>query len=268
MQLLNKAGSFIKRFWAHPLTKRIDVNDPYSIIVHREMIRSKPLLKSVYMRWYREILVAYNEIRSLSGDVVEIGSGAGFLDEVMPELIKTDVVPNPFASKVVDAMKLDFSDGQLKGIFLVGVLHHLPDPALFLTEAQRCLRPGGRLVMIEPNNSWIERVLCKVLSHYEYFDDTIKDWKNDSASHMTNANLAVPWVIFVRDRAKFEKVFRHLKIRNLKPHTFLSYFVSGGMTFRSFLPSFTVPLVNGFEGALNPVMKWIGTQLTIDIERV
>jgi len=261
-------GSLLKQFWIHPLARSIDVNDAHSIAIHRKIIQSKPLLKATYRRWYREILMAHKEIENLTGDVIEIGSGAGFLDELIPELIKTDVAPNPFASKIVNAMNLDFRDEQLKAIYLIGVLHHISDPARFLAEAQRCLKPGGRLVIIDPNNSWTERALCKFLDHYEYFDDKINDWKNDSANHMTNANLAVTWVIFTRDRARFEAQFPQLHIRIIRHHTFLSYFLSGGMTYRSFLPSITTPLWEGFENILAPAMKILGTSMTIDIEKV
>ncbi len=266
--MIRKLGSLIKRLWVEPLSRGLNLDDENSIVVHHEIIKTKPLLRAAYLRWYREIVMAYRKIESMSGDVVEIGSGAGFLDQLIPELIKTDVVPNPFASKIINAMNLDFRDGQLKAIFLVSVLHHIPDPARFLAEAERCLKPGGRLVMIEPNNSWIERALCKVLDHYEYFDDTIKDWKNKSSNIMTNANLAIPWVIFVRDRVVFERQFPHLRIQNIRHHTFLSYLISGGMVYRSFLPSFAAPLVNGFEDLLTPMMKILGMSMTIDIEKV
>jgi ubiquinone/menaquinone biosynthesis C-methylase UbiE len=35
---------------------------------------------------------------------------------------------------------------------MTDVFHHIPKPEAFLKEASRCLRPGGRIVMIEP---WI-----------------------------------------------------------------------------------------------------------------
>lgn len=264
---MKRIGSLLKQYWAHPLVRSIDVDQANSIQVHRALIQSKPLLRATYLRWYKEILNVCREIQNLDGDIVEIGSGAGFLEELIPELVKTDAAPNPYAAKIVDAMHLGFSNEELKAIVLIGVLHHLSDPARFLSEAERCLKPGGRLVMIEPNNNWIERWLCRYLNHYECFDLTASDWKNESANRMTMANLAIPWLIFVRDRAKFEKQFPRLQIRNVHPHTFLSYFLSGGMTYRSFLPSFATPLVSGMETILRPAMRLLGTCVTIDIEK-
>lgn len=259
------AGALIKKIWQHPLAKGVCVNGSHAIEIHHRILRSKPLLYGNYLRWYRECLPAFHETKNLPGQVIEIGSGAGFLEEMIPGLIKTDVVPNPYASRVVDAMQLDFGDKTLRCIFLIGVLHHVLFPAKFLHEAERCLVPGGRLVMVEPNNNFLQRFLTRYLDHYEYVDDTIKDWVNGATGRMDHANLALPWVIFVRDRARFEKEFPLLKIKPIRYHTFLSYAVTGGMTYRSFLPAFMAPLVEGIENLAAPFMQKLGTGMTIDL---
>lgn len=261
-------GSSIKKFWQHPLARAIDVNGADTIETHRRILRSKPLLYRHYVRWYRECLPAFEETKNLPGEVVEIGSGAGFLEKIIPNLIKTDVVPSPYVSRVMDAMKLDFGDETLRCIFLIGVLHHVPFPARFLLEAERCLVPGGRLVMVESNNNFFQRFLIRSLDHYEYFDDRVEDWVNGSTGRMANANLVLPWVIFVRDRLRFEKEFPSLKIKQIRYHTFLSYVVTGGMTYRSFLPSFAGPLIDGIEFLARPAMKRLGTAMTIDLVKV
>lgn len=258
-------GSFLKKVWQHPLAREIDVDRLDTIKTHRQILQSKPLLYRHYLRWYQECLPAFEETKDLPGDVVEIGCGAGFLEKVIPNLIKTDVVANPYASKVMDAMKLDFGDETLRCIFLMGVLHHVSFPVRFLHEAERCLVPGGRLVMVEGNNNFLQRFLLRHLDHYEYFDDTVEDWINGSTGRMANANTALPWVIFVRDRTRFEREFPALKIKKIRYHTFLSYVVTGGMTYRSFLPSFAAPLVDGIEKLTSPFMEKLGTGMTIDI---
>ena len=258
-------GSFIKNVWQHPLAKGVDVNGGDAIEKHRLILQSKPLLHRHYLRWYRECLPAFKETKDLKGPVVEIGSGAGFLEEMIPGLVKTDVVANPYVSSVMDAMKLDFEDESLRCIFLFGVLHHIPFPGKFLLEAQRCLKPGGRLVMVEPSNNFLQRFLTRFLDHYEYYDDTIEDWVNGSSGRMTQANLALPWVIFIRDRARFEKELPFLKMKVIRYHTFLSYIVTGGMTYRSFLPSFVGPVIDGIENLAAPFMKKLGSAMTFDI---
>ena len=260
-------GAFLRKAWGQPLAHGIDLNGPDAVLAHRRIIDSNRVLRAHYMRWYRECLPAVEETRHLTGDIVEIGSGAGFLDQVIPKLVKTDSVQNQLSHRVVDAMKLPFADSSLRALFLIGVLHHIPHPAKFLSEAQRCLRPGGRLVMLEPHNSWPQRFLCRLLEHYEYFDDAVKEWTNEGSGRMTQANMALPWVIFIRDRARFEKEFPALKILRIRYHTLLSYILSGGMSFRPFIPAMALPLVATVECAARPLMRWAGTMMTIDVEK-
>jgi SAM-dependent methyltransferase len=48
---------------------------------------------------------------------------------------------------------MPFEDGTADAFVMLDVLHHVPTPAEFCQEASRCLRPGGRIVMIEPANT-------------------------------------------------------------------------------------------------------------------
>lgn len=45
---------------------------------------------------------------------------------------------------------LPFADASLGGALAILVLQHLPDPAAFIAEIRRCLRPGGHLLMAAP----------------------------------------------------------------------------------------------------------------------
>lgn len=258
-------GSLLKKVWMNPLAKGAEVDDGNSVGRHRKILQSNPFLRANYHRWYGELDLALHETESLNGPVVEVGCGASFLEERVPALVKTDSVPNPFAHRQMDAMAMDFPSDSIRAIYLSGVLHHIPDPGKFLSEAERCLQSGGRLVMIEPNNSPIERLLCRYLDHYEYFDDTVEGWVNSEANSMTNANLAIPWVIFFRDRALFEKRFPRLSLKRVRYHTFLAYFISGGMTYKPFLPRFCVPLVNAMEYLFTPFMRVLGTTMTVEL---
>ncbi len=261
-------GSLFKKLWGHPLAVHAEVDDAKAVECHRRILESKPLLRRQYMKWYRECLVAFEETRHLTGPLVEVGSGGGFLDRVIPNLLKTDVASNPFVDRVMDATKLDFSDNEVRAIFLISVLHHIPKPGEFLREAQRCLKVGGRLVMVEPHNSFIQRFLCKYLDHYEYFDDTIREWENVFSGRMTHANLALPWVIFVRDEDRFHREFPQLRIKRIKYTTFLSLVITGGMSYRAFVPSFCWPLLDLIEWLATPFMKVLGTIMVIDIEKI
>lgn len=46
-----------------------------------------------------------------------------------------------------DAKELPFADGTFDVVFSNTILHHIPDPAPFVTQALRVLRPGGTLMI-------------------------------------------------------------------------------------------------------------------------
>lgn len=50
-----------------------------------------------------------------------------------------------------DAADLPFADQRFDAVLIRDLLHHLPDRGAALQEARRVLRPGGRLLLIEPN---------------------------------------------------------------------------------------------------------------------
>lgn len=260
-------GTTIAKLWTHPLMAGVqDVDDAERLPIFRQIIQAKPLLREGYLRWYEGPARAYRETAGMSGDMVEVGCGPGFLEELIPELVKTDSLPNPFAHRTVDAMYMDYPDNSLRAIFAIGVLHHLTYPERFLAEAERCLKPGGRMVLVEPSKNYPKRVL-KLLNHYEIFDDTVASWDNPQAGNMSGANLALPWVIFVRDCARFERQFPSLRIKSIRYHDFMHHFLAGAMKFRSVVPRPAIPLVFALERLLEPFMEHLGTMMTIDVEK-
>jgi SAM-dependent methyltransferase len=104
-------------------------------------------------------------IAALDFPCLEIGSGEGSnllrLAARGRPVVGIDLYPDrarfaatavPGAHLVVaDAVRLPFPDGAFAGILVRDLFHHLPDPRAAAAEAARLLRPGGRLVVIEPN---------------------------------------------------------------------------------------------------------------------
>ena len=52
---------------------------------------------------------------------------------------------------VADGTALPFQDASFQSVFIRDVLHHVENPKAVLDEAARILRPGGQLLLIEPN---------------------------------------------------------------------------------------------------------------------
>ncbi len=248
-----------------PEVRGMSRDDPRLVDIHAGIIRGKGFLRRVYERQYRRLVEALEG--AAPGPVFELGSGGGFLKEVLPGVVTTDVAPGPGVDGVMDAAALDAGDGSLGGLVMLNVFHHLPDPRGFLREAQRALRPGGRVVMIEPAHSLLWARLYRWFSD-EPYDEAAPGWGAAAGGRMSGANVPLAWIVFVRDRAAFEAEFPGLVIaRPVRPHTAFLYLVSGGIWYRSLMPGWTFPAWVLVEAVLAPVMRWIACEVTIVLEK-
>jgi hypothetical protein len=78
----------IRSLLAHPLTRGLDIDDPRTTQLRREIIQEKSFLRQIYQEWYATIAGALP--RSM-GPVLELGSGAGFLKDFLPGLITSEI---------------------------------------------------------------------------------------------------------------------------------------------------------------------------------
>lgn len=256
----------IELLWGLPEAKGVDLDSPQALDVHRRIIQQKPFLKQVYRDHYRVFIKTAEELRNRPGKLVELGSGGGFLKEVLPDVITSDVCAGPGIDCVIRGDQMPFDTASVKALFLLNVLHHIPKPELLFQEARRCLVHSGRIVMIEPYNSWLGRILYKKF-HHEPFDETVQSWDLPTSGRMTASNQAIPWIIFFRDRDRFQQRFPELQIRETTPHTALGYVLSGGMSFRAFVPRWSYPLTRRVDQALSVFQSCFPTLFTIVLER-
>jgi SAM-dependent methyltransferase len=250
-----------------PEARGIDLDSPEAVPIHRRIILRKPFLRRLYVDQYKLFSKETALVRDLPGETLELGSGGGFLKDVLPDVITSDVEAYPGVDRVVWADHLPFSRGSLKAIFLLNVLHHLPQPELFFQEATRCLVPGGRVVMIEPFNSVMGRFLYKHF-HHEPFDDTVREWSVHGQGRLTASNQALPWIIFTRDRKIFESRFPQLRIVQITPHTLFGYVLSGGLSWKSLAPGIAYPLARSIDRLLSRWPWLFPIFQTIILERI
>jgi len=240
-----------------------DLDDPRRTVHHKEIILSKPFLKKLYIEWYS---LFKKECENLKNEpIIELGSGGGFLKEIMPNVKTSDILELPDNDLTFDALNMPFDDNSVGAFLMVDVFHHVPDSFKFLKEMQRTLKPGGKIVMNEPWNSGWGRVIYKNF-HHETFNPS-GDWTIPSSGPMSDANGALPWIVFKRDIKIFESQFPDLELKIVKPHTPLRYLLSGGVSMKSLVPHGSFGIVSRIEKLLNPLVGWFSMFVTIIIEK-
>ena len=254
----------IRRLLAHPLARNLDLDDPETTVVRRTILQSKGFLRQIYHDWYREVLSA---LPQTDGPILELGSGAGFMRDLFPELITSDILYLNDLSVVLDANELPFRTGSLRAIVMVDVLHHLCRPRRFLTEAIRCVKPLGRLVMIEPwVTKWSRLVYLRL--HHEPFDPESSEWEFPLKGPLSGANGALPWILFQRDRLQFAAEFPQWRVESIELQMPISYLLSGGVSLKGFAPAKAFGPVRWLEERLEPWMDKLAMFAQITLERL
>jgi SAM-dependent methyltransferase len=231
---------------AHPLTRGLDLDDPNTTSLRREIIRSKPFLRAIYEQWYRTLA---GDLPAGSGRTLELGSGAGFFRDFVGDAICSEIFVCPGIDLVCDAQRMPFGEASLRGIVMTDVFHHLPRARTFLMEATRCVRSGGVVAMIEPwVSSWSKIVYTKL--HHEPFRPDAEEWEFPSSGPLSGANGALPWIVFERDRSRFEREFPQWKIERVEKIMPMRYLLSGGVSMRPLLPGWMHWPVKAFESLI------------------
>jgi SAM-dependent methyltransferase len=235
----------------YPETASVPIDSPETTILRWQIIRKKVFLRRVYDEWYGAIAAA---IPAGANAALELGSGAGFMSDYVQNLITSDILELPGVDRVIDACaSLPFEDASLRGIAMVNTLHHLPDVEAFIAEAARCLQSGGAVSMIEPwNTSWSRFVYTRL--HHEPFEPSAPSWQFERGGPLSGANGALPWILLVRDRDRFEHRFPELRIVEPRLTMPIRYLLSGGVSMRSLVPTWSFAPLRAMEETCRPFM--------------
>jgi SAM-dependent methyltransferase len=242
-----------------------DLDSPLRYSQIRATIKSKPALYRLYVEYYLKFKHVI-ESSPASGKILELGSGAGFIKEIVPEVETSDVIHYEGVDAVVDATKMPFQNQSVKAIFLLLVFHHIPDVAAFLNEATRCLAPGGRILIIDQHHGWISRWILKH-AHHEPYDPEATTWTFKSKGPLTSANGALSWIVFQRDYATFKAKFPDLERVYYRPTTPLRYWLSGGLKRWTLLPNFMFPFFSFLDKVLCLIAPNLGSFVEIELRR-
>ena len=193
----------------------------------------KPILRTIYDDFYQRIAAA-----CVPGLTIEIGGGIGNLKQRLGNVVTTDIQFASWLDCVADAQHLPFRAGVASNIVMVDVLHHIEFPTNFFREAERVLRPGGRMVMVEPAITWGSTLFYRLLHHEPVLTsaDPLAEGLPDPNRDPYDSNQAIPTLIATRDRDRFHQRFPSLKIGRIDWFSFLLYPLSGGFKAWSLVP--------------------------------
>ncbi len=241
---------------AEPRLRDIDIDEPERITVHQEILRERPMVQGVFKDFYDTLRRLDEKLLSGDGTRVEMGSGTGLFKEYYPDVVLTDVVPADHLDMVLDAQNMDLPDASVRAFYGIHTFHHFPNVNLLFNELERVLVPGGGCVLIEPYYGPGATQFFTRLFRTEGFDKTQRDWGHLDGSKdtvMSGANQALSYIVFRRDRERFEAAHPTLKVAyQERMHNYLRYILSGGINFRQLAPTFTAPLMRAVEWALSP----------------
>lgn len=244
-------------------SKISDLDAPEVTLLHRRIIQKKKFLRNLYLDFYRTLASHIPGIEQKT--CVELGSGGGFIKEIYPRVRTSDVLRLPGVDACFSALAMPFRNGSIDAFLMIDVFHHVPDAFVFLSEMERCLKPGGDIVMIEPANTPWGRFFYQNF-HHEPFDPS-GAWTFPSDGPLSSANGALPWIVFQRDRAEFERKFPSLELKVFRAHTPIAYLLSGGVSMRQLIPSAGYHPVRALESVLSFAGPVCGMFYTIHLSK-
>jgi SAM-dependent methyltransferase len=196
--------------------------------------------------WYRELYRdQFKDFRNPAAlSILEIGSGTSPLKQFFSNVVTSDVLDLDYLDLVFDCHEIDklsaIKDESLDVITLTNVLHHLKNPIAFLNRAAKKLKSGGKVIATEPFFSFLSTSIFKYLHHepvnLRISEPELKDVRGPLAS----ANIALPWLIFFRNRDWLQRMNDKFDLArlSLRPFSALSYMATGGISRKLPVPRF------------------------------
>ena len=178
----------------------VDVNLPKEDMIYQREQYAKGGLGRLYWDYRDESILRH------VGDgktLVEVGCGEGILLEKMTKLFSDKTVfaiePEPENVEICKSHNLDvrpgsvyelpMEDASVDTLLFIEVIEHLDDPDLAIREISRVIKPGGKLILLFPNDAFFKmaRILTFKFKEAHYDAGHVKQWRPGEAKRFVES---------------------------------------------------------------------------------
>ena len=233
---------------------------------HSEIWRRKPILRVVYQSLYQKVAAA-----ARNGATLEIGSGIGNFSLPEGSITRLDIQASDQVDIVGDAHELPLDNNSFDNIVLFDVLHHLDCPLIFFSEAHRVLKPGGRIILVEPAIT----PLSYPFYHWLHEEPVDMSWqpnpkcRPDPHKDPYDSNQAIPTLLFGKYKNSFAaNADLPFTVTTKKYLSLFVYPLSGGFKSWSLLPTFLTQTLIKIDDMLAFFLgRFLGFRLLVVLEK-
>ena len=192
---------------------------------HRSVWNAKPALREYYRREIFDRIFQHVG----TGPTLEVGAGPGFLAEYRRCDVVSDLTASIGIDVCADVQRLPFASDTFGAAVGVDILHHIAKPALALQEIERTLKPGGRLVLVEPWTGSLSVAFFKLV-HHEHCEVVPDPWMHafGDGKNAMDGNTRLSRLV-LHDRAtELSRYVPALTVLHTEPFGSLSCLLTGG----------------------------------------
>lgn len=191
------------------------------------------------VRWPQEVVVLRNAGLKIGTRIADIGCGPGIITEYLAKEVDASgmVVGIEINEKLSNVAKtrnaqynqvqiinndachvIEIEDNYFDFAYARFLLQHLPDPSKLLTEAKRILKPGGKLIVMDSDDS-----LFHITPYHKEMALFLSEASKGQDKYGGDRNIGhkIPCMLFDAGYANINTSVYTFTSKNISPHEFL-----------------------------------------------